>query len=139
MSKITERLVELRLYLDHLRRVRQKVPNEDALRTDLSLRNDVLFSLVTISQLVIDIAGELSARRHLRFEDYTEAVRNLAAFPEFSKDSLRELQNLPGFRNVVVHEYISLDYGRVMAALDRLDPVEEFLEAVRRIEEGEAG
>jgi hypothetical protein len=31
----------------------------------------VLFSLLTVCQLVIDAAGELSARRALRFEDYT--------------------------------------------------------------------
>lgn len=33
-----------------------------------------------VTQLVIDIAGELGAARGLRFHDYTEAVRNLAAF-----------------------------------------------------------
>lgn len=32
-------------------------------------------------QLVIDIAGELSARRGEAFEDYTEAVRNLEGDP----------------------------------------------------------
>lgn len=35
------------------------------------LHNDALFSLLMVSQLVIDIAGELSARRGDRFEDYT--------------------------------------------------------------------
>ena len=70
---------------------------------------------------------------------YTEAIRNLAAYPEIPREALRELQNLPGFRHVVAHEYISLDFGKVLAALDHLQPVEELLAAVRRIEEGETG
>jgi hypothetical protein len=46
-----------------------------ALRADRSLHNDVVLSLRTVTQLVIDIAGELAGRKGLRFEDYTEAVR----------------------------------------------------------------
>lgn len=139
MSRIAERLLDLRLYLDHLHRIRVRRPSEEDLRSDLTLRNDIVHSLFVISQLVIDIAGELSARRHLRFEDYTEAIRNLSAYPEIPREALRELQNLPGFRNVVAHEYVGLDFGKVLAALDRLQPVEELLAAVRRIEEKSPG
>jgi hypothetical protein len=52
-----------------------RVPDRTALERGLSFHNDVLFSLLMVAQLVIDIAGELSARRGERFEDYTEAVR----------------------------------------------------------------
>jgi hypothetical protein len=76
-----ERLVELRRHLDHLEELLPRVAGGESLRRDLSLHNDVLFSLLTICQLVIDLAGELSARRGLRFEDYTQAIRNLAVFP----------------------------------------------------------
>ena len=98
---------------------------------DLSLHNDVLFSLLTSCQLVIDIAGELSARKGLRFEDYTEAVRNLAVYDEMPDDLVRELAKLPGFRNVVVHDYLALHMERVVEALDRLQPIEDFAEVVR--------
>ena len=43
-----------------------------------------------------------------------------------------QLERLPGFRNVLVHEYVALDMDRVIEALDRLGPVEAFLEIVRR-------
>jgi hypothetical protein len=71
MTYLVERLAELRRHLDHLRRLRPRVTSAAALRRDLSLHNDVLFSLLTVCQLVIDVAGELSARRGDRFEDYT--------------------------------------------------------------------
>ena len=49
------------------------------------------------------------------------------------------LERLPGFRNVIIHEYVALDMDRVVAALDELEPVERFLEIVRRISQEEAG
>ena len=69
MTYLVERLAELRKHLDHLRMLEPKVEGAPSLRNDLSLHNDVLFSLLTAAQLVIDIAGELGARRGLRFED----------------------------------------------------------------------
>ena len=102
----------------------------------LSLHNDVLFSLLTVSQLVIDIAGELAARRGERFEDYAEAVRMLARDARFPEALVRELERLPGFRNVVIHEYVALDLARAVEAMDRLEPIEQFLEIVRNIEAG---
>jgi uncharacterized protein YutE (UPF0331/DUF86 family) len=134
MTFLVERLVELRKHLDHLRDLRPRVPDRHALERDLSVHNDVLFSLLMIAQLVIDIAGELSARRGDRFEDYTEAVRNLGRDAVFPRAVVDELERLRGFRNVVIHEYVALDLDRVVEALDRLQPIERFIEIVRGIE-----
>jgi uncharacterized protein YutE (UPF0331/DUF86 family) len=134
VTHLVERLVELRRHLEHLRALRPKVPGREALERDLSLHNDVLFSLLTVCQAVIDIAGELSARRGDRFEDYTEAVRNLARDSRFPPDLVRALERLPGFRNVLVHEYAALDLERVVEALDELAPMERFLKIVGELE-----
>ena len=131
MTYLVERLAELRRHLDHLNKIRPKVSNRSALEKDLSLKNDVLFSLLTVCQLVIDIAGELSASRGERFGDYTEAIRSLGGDERFSEELVRKLERLPGFRNVMVHEYVALDLDRVIEALDELEPVEEFFEIVR--------
>lgn len=137
MTFLVERLAELRRHLDHLRELRPRVGGPQALERDLSLRNDVLFSLLTVCQLVIDLAGELSARRGDRFEDYTEAIRNLARDSRFEPELVGRLERLPGFRNVIVHDYVALNLDRVVEALDDLEPVERFLEVVRRILAGE--
>jgi uncharacterized protein YutE (UPF0331/DUF86 family) len=139
MTFLVERLVELRRYLDHLRAIRPRVPDRYALERDLSLHNDVLFSLLMVAQLVIDLAGELSARRGERFEDYLGAVRNLARDPRFSPDIVAGLERLPGFRNVVIHEYVAVDLDRVVEALGHLEPVERFLEIVQVMTESDAG
>ena len=133
-NRAVERLTELARHVEHLRALRGRVSGANALRRDLSLHNDVLFSLLATCQIVIDISGELTARKGLRFEDYTGAVRNLVVLDEFSDDLVRELSVLTGFRNVLIHEYETLDLERAVEALDRLEPVESFLEIVGRIE-----
>ena len=133
MTYLVERLAELRRHLDHLRAIRPRVTGREALERDLSLHTDVLFSLLTVCQLVIDVAGDLAARRGDRFEDYTEAVRSLARDARFAPELVRKLERLPGFRNVVIHEYVALDLDRVIEALDDLAPVQGFLEAVRSL------
>jgi uncharacterized protein YutE (UPF0331/DUF86 family) len=134
MTFLTERLADLRKHLDHLVELRPRVIGPESLRGDLSLHNDVLFSLLTIAQLVIDISGELSTRRGLAFSDYTEAVRNLAHYQEFSDDLVDSLARLPGFRNVLLHEYVDLDYSMAVEALGNLQPVYAFLEITARFE-----
>lgn len=93
-----------------------------------------------VAQLVIDIAGEIGAREKLRFDDYTAAVRNLARVEEFPGPLVDDLARLPGFRNVLLHEYVELDYEVAVRALRELEPVEAFVEAVRAyVERTEVG
>jgi len=132
MTYLVERLAELRRHLDHLRALRPRVRGPEDLERDLSLHNDVLFSLLTVAQLVVDIAGELSASRGDRFEDYTQAIRNLARDARFPPELVRALEPLPGFRNVVIHGYVALDMKRVVEVMDNLEPVERFVQVVRR-------
>ena len=136
MSFLIERLAELRQYLDHLQKLRPRVTDRATLATDLSLQNDVLFSLLMVAQIVIDIAGEVSARRGERFEDYTGAVRNLARDPRFPAALVTRLERLPGLRNIIVHRYVDLDLDRVIAAFD-LEPIEQFLQVARYLVEPE--
>lgn len=134
MTYLVDRLAELRRHLDHLQELRPRIASAADLKSDLSLHNDVLYSLLTICQLVIDIAGELNGRSGQRFETYRDAIRNLMGIPPFSSKLVGELEKLPGFRNVVLHEYVALDLDRALEALDGLGAVEEFLVIVRDLE-----
>jgi len=134
MTFLVERLADLKRHLDHLRQIRPRVVTAAQLESDLSLHNDVMFSLLVVSQAVIDVAGELAARAGIRFQDYTEAIRALRQVPGFPAELVESLVQLPGFRNVVIHEYVSLDYSRVVDALDHLEPLEQFSRVVAGLE-----
>ena len=134
MTFLVERLAELTRHLRHLRDIRPRVASATQMETDLSLHNDVLFSLLVVTQTVIDIAGELAARQGVRFQDYTEAIRALRQVPGFPPDLVEPLVRLPGFRNVVIHEYADVDFSRVLNALDDLEPIERFARAVAVLE-----
>jgi uncharacterized protein YutE (UPF0331/DUF86 family) len=131
---LVERLADLREHLGHLRDLAPRVRDSGALRADLSLRNDVLFSLLVVCQAVIDVAGELAGRRGVRFQDYTEAIGALRQVDGIPAALVERLEPLPGFRNVLVHAYVALDYERVLRALAELDAVEEFARAVAALE-----
>lgn len=139
MTYLAERLADLRRHADHLRDLRDRVSEAADLRADLSLHNDVLYSLLRVCQCVVDVAGELAARRGLRFQDYTEAVRALEEIDGFPKELVDRLVPLPGFRNVLVHEYVELDYDRVRRAMDELEPVREFARIAARLLGEETG
>jgi len=127
MSPIADRLVELRRHLEHLKTLRPRVRGASDLGRDLTLHNDVLFSLLMVCQAVIDIAAELSARRGEKFEDFRSAIRNLALDPLYSPEVVQALERLPGFRNVLVHDYADLNLDRVVEALHDLTAIEQFL------------
>jgi uncharacterized protein YutE (UPF0331/DUF86 family) len=137
MTHLVERLSELSKHVDHLEGLRSRVSSARDLERDLRLHNDLLFSLLTVCQLVIDISGELSARRKLPFNDDTTAVRNLEQVG-VPADLVDSLARLPGFRNVLLHDYVRLDLGRAVDALDDLEPLRLFMGLVAE-REGQSG
>ena len=50
MTWLVERIVELRRHLEHLKALEPRVTGPESLDRDLSLHNDVLFSLLTVSR-----------------------------------------------------------------------------------------
>jgi uncharacterized protein YutE (UPF0331/DUF86 family) len=131
---LVERLTDIGRQLQHLRALRARVTGPEALAQDLSLHNDVLFGLLSVAQGVVDVAGELAGRAGLRFADYASAIRALRQVPGFPVELVADLIPLAGFRNILIHEYVELDLGRVIEAMDRLDPVERFVRVVADLE-----
>jgi hypothetical protein len=90
----------LRGHLAHLQALQPRVKGAESLAQDLPLHNDGLFSLLTVFQLVIDIAGELNSRQGRRYYHYTTPIQQMTADPRFRPDLVGSLERLPGFCNV---------------------------------------
>ena len=79
----------------------------------------------------------MASRRGQRFEDYTEAVRSLSAYEQFPPELVARLAPLPGFRNILIHEYVAPDYEQVVRAIRDLEPLAEFVRRAAALEEVE--
>lgn len=127
MVDSARRIKDLQRQVEHLRELRPRVGSGEGLRREMSLRNDVLFALMFIGQVVADLAGELCARRGVPFGDYSEALQNLARFDELPRKPIAELTLLIDLREAA---FLQLDLDKAVEAMDRLDAVEEL---VRRV------
>lgn len=133
MSYLTDRLSDLQHHLSHLQELRTRVRAPKNLLHDLSLDNDVRHSLLIASQRMIDIAAELSSRRRLRFEDYSEAVRNLAIYEEFPDALIRRIEHLPELRDALIHGNGPVEPARLVTALQDTDGLQRFVTAVEKL------
>ena len=64
-------------------------------------------------------------------------MRSLSAYEEFSPELVARLARLPGFRNVLIHEYVALDCEQVVQAIRDLEPVAEFVRRAAALEQAE--
>lgn len=133
MTYLEERVADLRRHLDHLQTIQPRVRSAGDLSRSRSLDNDVKYSLLMVSQRVIDIAGELSARRRLSFEDFSEAIRNLAIYEEIPDPLIRRLEPLSRLRNALIHGNGALSPTHIRDALGLLGGVERFLQALEHL------
>ena len=131
---LAERLAELQRTLDHLRVLRPRVSGAAFLQRNLSLRSDILFSLMTVCHLVIDLAGEMATRRGEAVEDSAQAVGLLAGDERVPEYLVRRLEGLPALRAAIVSEPLTMDLERVRQVLDEVDDVREFMHIVAEVE-----
>jgi uncharacterized protein YutE (UPF0331/DUF86 family) len=130
-------------YLAHMREMDEalddwerymSLPLERLLR-ERDLRNMVLHALLVSIQASIDIANHLISEEGLRRPaNYREAFQILGEAGLIDVDLARELSDLAGFRNVLVHIYWGLDMEMVYHILqnDRKHLV-NFRDEVKRI------
>lgn len=128
---VRERLHALRTYVEVLRDF-GSVTRED-LEHNYERRWAVLHGLQLAIECVQDVTAHLVATRGLGpARNHTDAVDLLAAGSIIDTDLGARLRGMPGFRNILVHEYTAVDLDRVLSFLSRLDDFDAFIRAVNR-------
>lgn len=103
-----------------------------ALRRDEVRLSATKYRFVTGIEAVLDIAHHLLASELWGpAEDSAGAVRLLARHGVITGPLAERLAAAAGFRNILVHGYAEVDDGRVVAFLDELDDLDEFIAQVR--------
>lgn len=119
-SGIERRLDELSERLSRLEPLKSKTLLE--FEGDSYLRDIVERNLEIAAQSCIDICHRIIALEDARKPgDYYEAILIMGELGVLPVDFARRLAPLAGFRNILVHEYLGIDWDLVYSNLQRLD------------------
>ena len=126
-SIIARHLEQLRIYLDRLAELRQH-PRE-ALKSDWRIQSMVERNLQLAIEVVISVCEQVIASLSLPTpQSGRAALSTLADASVIGRDLATALQQAVGFRNIIVHQYMTIDYDLVHDALQNdLGDMEIFL------------
>jgi len=100
---------------------------------DPYLRDIVERNLEVAAQCVIDIGHRIISLRGARKpRDYYEAIILMGELGVLPAEFARSLARIAGFRNILVHEYLSVNWDEVYRNLQRMDDLARFAEYVRQ-------
>jgi uncharacterized protein YutE (UPF0331/DUF86 family) len=100
----------------------------DRLEQDVMLRWAVEHGLHIAAEALFDAGNHLlSGEFQETADEYREIAPRLVARGVLSRGTAQRLESLAGFRNVLVHDYATVDVRRVHAGLGRLDDFEAFV------------
>jgi uncharacterized protein YutE (UPF0331/DUF86 family) len=128
---IERRLDELNERLARLRPLRDRARSD--FDQDPYLRDIVERNLEVAAQCCIDACNRIiSLEGAQKPVDYYDAILRMGELGVLPADFARHLAPLAGFRNILVHEYLAVDWDEVYQALHSLEDLERFDESVRR-------
>jgi uncharacterized protein YutE (UPF0331/DUF86 family) len=129
-SGIEKRLDELNERLARLEALRQNERHEfDA---DPYLRDIVERNLEVSAQCCIDICHRIIVIEKARKpSNYYENFLIIGELGILSSDFARRLAPLAGFRNILIHEYLGIDWDLVYQNLKNLDDLKKFSEEIK--------
>lgn len=134
-----DRLIQIQKKLEALQkyvtRVREYAPvTADMLRTKVEVSGVVERNLQLASEVVLDIANQLIAEFRFRTPDtYKESIVILGEAGVLPKEFADYFSGIAGFRNILVHNYMDIDYDEVTDKVNNhLDDFEVFAKSVAR-------
>lgn len=129
-SGIEKRLDELNERLARLEPLRDRPRIEfDA---DPYLRDIVERNLEVSAQCCIDICHRIIVIKNARKPvDYFEAILLMGELEVLPVDFARRLAPLAGFRNLLIHEYLLIDWDHVYKGLQNLDDLSHFAKVIQ--------
>jgi uncharacterized protein YutE (UPF0331/DUF86 family) len=91
------------------------------------------YYFITAIEGCVRVAHHLISDQEWKIADSNaDAIRRLGAEEVLTVELAEALARAVGFRNILVHEYAEIDNLRVVANLDRLDDLTDFVAAVAR-------
>jgi len=132
VTQINEKLAMLRGYVKILKNF-EKVSASDLLKDEIK-RGAIERYLQLAAEVVLNVAGQLIAEFRFRTpEEYKESILILGEEGVLPKKFAKDFSGIAGFRNILVHDYLKIDYRQVVDKLNnRLGDFEKFAKAVAK-------
>ena len=130
-SGIEKRLDELNERLARLEALKPKPRSE--FDSDPYLRDIVERNLEVAAQCCLDICHRIiSIEKALKPSDYHEAFLRMSELRVLPPEFARKLAPIAGFHNILVHEYLGIDWNEVYSNLQRISDLVKFSEYIRK-------
>jgi uncharacterized protein YutE (UPF0331/DUF86 family) len=128
---VRERLLRLELVVSRLQELSGL--GQEELREDFRAAWMVERGLLLAAEIVFDLGNHiLSAHFGITAQDYEDILTQLGAQRVLDPALRERLRGLGGFRNILVHGYLTLDTDRVAGALARApEDFSDFIAAIR--------
>lgn len=132
IDKINIRLQKLEEYLQILISLRGTTAQE--LQTDINKRAKAERFFQLAIEVCLDVAELLISDQRLRTpQKAREAIEILGEAGIIDKDFAKEFSKVASFRNILVHDYLDIDYEKVADDLNNhLEDFEKFAKAVAK-------
>ena len=129
-SGIERRLEKLSVCLKKLEPFKAK--DKDEILQDAYFQDIVERNLEVVAQAVIDISNRIISIEGLeKPRDYYEAIMRLGESGILPLEFARKLAPIAGFRNVLVHDYLDLNWDEVHKNLHQLQDISKFMNQVK--------
>lgn len=122
-----EKLLECLTKLEPL-----KIRSSNDFEQDSYLRDIVERNLEVAAQCCIDIANRVIALEDMeKPQDYYGAFIILGQAGVLPLEFARSFAGIAGFRNILIHEYIQIDWSEVYRNLQKLDDLYKFADSIK--------
>lgn len=129
---IREKLQELKRYSKELENF--KSISRDEFSSSLGKQWMICHGLQLSIQVLIDVSNHiLAAIGENQIEDYVDIIDKLGEKNIIPPEFARQIRGMVGLRNILVHEYVSVDLDKIYEILqNRLDDFHNFIEYINQ-------
>ncbi len=134
---IRKRLERLEESLRRLR-TKQKISLKEFLK-NWEIQDIVLREFEVAIEACVDIGSHIISEKGWKSpEKYTDIADILADKGVISNEYKKTLKKIISFRNIIVHEYLYIDFKKVYENLQRIDDLGEFAKYIEKFLERES-